>query len=288
MEGRYSTPLLFHLWYAWIAKIDMRVAEAKVLQPIAFAKSELNKGKNTCAYGFRGDGAISDNLRSALPDLAVMVPEEWKFSHFEEGVKRGEIDCDGLEPFNTHMQKYWDLIEAEGGKPFKQTTAAEETPKPSESEFTTPKKGGKRTRKKSAKPTPMATFSKAVAKSFVFVEPEVQIVTANGSPEAGGKAKTKNGDNQEKLPRLNAEAIPEVFQMYFSAGAVKSVQLDVEKMIAYHEKQKPGDCANAIASYWKEYEVATEKQKDLKKQEKKRKTPEGSRTSDRLSDKKSK
>ena len=109
LTGLYSAPLLLQLWSAWIkANVDVLKVEVNVLTPIACSPSELNKHNNNTKTGYRNTGAVTASLASRVRNLEVMVPNEWRFSFFETAVHGGDIDCNELEPFRTHMAKHMD------------------------------------------------------------------------------------------------------------------------------------------------------------------------------------
>ena len=120
LTGRYSTPLLLHLWSQYIKQsVVTTTTEVEVLAPIAFGKSEMNKQNNTPKTGFRGNGSVTETLKNRVNKLSVMVPKEWRFSYFAELVNQNEINCDELEDFKVHMGKSMEYVKI-GSKRFRQ------------------------------------------------------------------------------------------------------------------------------------------------------------------------
>jgi hypothetical protein len=264
LKGRYSTPLLLHLWCQWIkANVKVTTAEVKVLAPIAYGISELNLGIKAPNTGFRNNGVVTPNLRNRVNNLSVMVPKEWTFSHFERLVTRNLINCDELEPFKSHM-----------GKPLQVTGKRKESTssKAGKSESSDPKGNRSRT-----PPSKLSAFARTMARSFVFEDQE-----ASGTEEQAAK-----------LPPLPPEMASQSFQKYLEAGVIKKVQFDQEKLLKFHEEEanRPENCGGGIALVWDQHQKLVEAKKvsasaNRKGKRKTIESPVSTRSSERIQNKK--
>ena len=245
LTGRYSTPLLLHLWSQYIKQsVVTTTTEVEVLAPIAFGKSEMNKQNNTPKTGFRGNGSVTETLKNRVNKLSVMVPKEWRFSYFAELVNQNEINCDELEDFKVHMGKSMEYV--------KNALAPKGSAKKSSS---TPGSG---TSKSRSTPSEIRSFANMVRGAFSFVK-----------KEKGMEEEEDEGEEEEDVEGISDKVLSEAFKEYKEAGLVRRVQFEYEKLVKFHEEKKntPEKCGDGILALWEEYQNKIEEKKAAKKAE---------------------